>query len=263
MTHPTPEAPNVEVTFDGDVAVVTMQARPYNLLDPQLVIELIAALEKASARSARAVILRSGLRHFSAGADLDAMLADTRTTDVLEWHFIELLTAFDQHPAPIVAAVHGTAIGGGFELALACDLIVCTQSAKLGSVEVTVGLQPLMGAVQRLAQRAGAARAKEIALLGRRYDASTLERWNIINLVVPDEELDTASRVLAQELAHGPTLANTATKRLVSIAVNEGVAVADAAMSEVQRPIFNSDDFVTGVVSYREKGIGLASFEGK
>ena len=91
------------------------------------------------------------------------------------------------------------------------DLIVAAQSAKIGSVEATVGLHPLMGGIQRLAQRAGATRAKEMAMLGRRYDAATLERWNIINCVVPDEELETATMVLAQELAHGPTLAHAAT----------------------------------------------------
>ena len=92
---------------------------------------------------------------------------------MLDWPLLQVIRAFDEHPAPIVASVHGVCVGGGFELALASDLIVAAQSAKLGSVEVTVGLHPLMGAVQRLAQRAGAARAKEIAMLGRRYDSSS------------------------------------------------------------------------------------------
>jgi enoyl-CoA hydratase/carnithine racemase len=120
-----------------------------------------------------------------------------------------------------------------------------------------------MGAIQRLTQRAGAARAKEMAMLGRRYDAATLERWNVINRVVADEELDAATMVLAQELAHGPTVAHTATKRLVAAAINGGVAAADEAMAEIQRPIFRSQDFQIGVASYREKGIGMANFEGR
>jgi enoyl-CoA hydratase/carnithine racemase len=136
-------------------------------------------------------------------------------------------------------------------------------SAKFGSVEVTVGLHPLMGAVQRLTQRAGAARAKEMALLGRRYPASVLERWNIVNFVVADENLDTATMVIAQELAHGPSIAHTATKRLVSVAVNEGLAAADEAMAEIQRPIIGSADFANAVRSYRENGIGMAEFEGR
>jgi enoyl-CoA hydratase/carnithine racemase len=260
---PTTAAPTVTTAMDGAVAILSMQSRPYNLLDHRLSQEIIGALDWARRSNARAVVLRSSLRHFSAGADLDAMIDAADGADVLNWPLLEVIRAFDEHPAPIVASVHGVCVGGGFELALASDLIVAAQSAKIGSVEVTVGLHPLMGAVQRLAQRAGAARAKEIAMLGRRYDAATLERWNIINRVVPDEQLDTATMVLAQELAHGPSVANQATKRLVATAINEGVAAADEAMAEIQRPIFASRDFHTGVSSYREKGIGMALFEGR
>src|SRR6201999_2519662 len=112
----------------------------------------------------------------------------------------------------IVAAVHGTCVGGGFELALASDLVIAADSAKIGSVEVAVGPHPLMGGIQRVAQRAGAARAKEMALLGRRYDARTLERWNVINRVVPDERLAGVTSTLAHELANGPTVAHASTK---------------------------------------------------
>jgi enoyl-CoA hydratase/carnithine racemase len=267
MTEPTREpiatAPRVTAVMDGAVAVLSMHYKPHNLLDKQMTLDVVKGLDWARQQNARAVVLRSALRHFSAGADLDAMVEAAEETDVLEWHLAELLRAFDEHPAPIVASVQGVCVGGGFELALACDLIVAAQSSKIGSVEVTVGLHPLMGAVQRLTQRAGAARAKEMTMLGRRYDAATLERWNIINRVVPDEDLDTATMVLAQELAHGPTVANAATKRLVSTAINKGVAAADDAMAEIQRPIFRSQDFLTGVWSYREKGIGMATFEGR
>jgi enoyl-CoA hydratase/carnithine racemase len=191
------------------------------------------------------------------------MIADADESDILDWGFTETLRAFDEYPAPIIASIQGVCVGGGFELALACDLIIASESAKIGSVEVTVGLHPLMGAVQRLTQRAGAARAKEMTLLGRRYPASALERWNIINWVVADEQLERATMVLAQELAHGPSIAHAATKRLVSVAVNEGIAAADEAMAEIQRPIIRSADFRAAVSSYRKNGIGMAEFEGR
>ena len=240
-----------------------MGMAPYNLMDRALNRELISGLEWAQQQGARAVILRSSLRHFSAGANLDAMVADADNSDVLNWGLVETLRAFDEHPAPVIASIRGVCLGGGFELALACDLIVASESAKIGSVEATVGLHPLMGAVQRLTQRAGAARAKEMALLGRRYPASALERWNVINFVVADENLESATMVIAQELAHGPSIAHAATKRLVSIAVNEGLAAADNAMAEIQCPIFRSADFHAAVRSYRENGIGMAEFEGR
>jgi enoyl-CoA hydratase/carnithine racemase len=249
--------------MDGSVAVLSLSQAPYNLMDRAMNTELVNGLDWARRQGARAIVLRSSLRHFSAGADLDAMVADAGQSEVLDWGFVETLRAFDEHPAPIVASIQGVCLGGGFELALACDLIVAAESAKIGSVEVTVGLHPLMGAVQRLTQRAGAARAKEMALLGRRYPASVLERWNIVNFVVADENLDRATMVIAQELAHGPSIAHAATKRLVSVAVNEGLAAADGAMAEIQRPIMRSADFRAAVTSYRENGIGMAEFEGR
>jgi enoyl-CoA hydratase/carnithine racemase len=250
--------------IDGPVAVVTMNYRPYNLMNREFTEELIEALGWVRDSGARAAILRSGLRHFSAGADLDAMLeAAERGDGVLGWPILEMLRAFDELPIPIVAAVHGNCLGGGLEMALACDLIIAAESAKIGSVEATVGLHPLAGAIQRLTQRAGAARAKEMAMLGRRYDARTLERWNVINRVVADEQLDQAAAALARELAGGPTIAHAATKALVTIAINEGVGAADAAMSELQKPIFLSEDFRTGAASLKQNGPGMANFEGR
>src|SRR3546814_3591133 len=94
-----------------------------------------------------------------------------------------------------------------------------------------------MGGVQRQVQRAGMARAKEMSMLARRYDPATLERWGLINLVVPDETLEEATLAVAEEFANGPTLAHAATKQLAYIAANEGVLAADDAMEELQKPI--------------------------
>jgi enoyl-CoA hydratase/carnithine racemase len=100
-------------------------------------------------------------------------------------------------------------------------------------------------------------------MLGRRYDAATLERWGLVNLVVADDTLVDATFTIAEELAHGPTVAHAATKRLVHIAVNEGVLAADEAMAEIQKPIWASDDLKIGLTSFRENGPGLAKFTGR
>ena len=86
---------------------------------------------------------------------------------------------------------------------------------------MTLGLHPLMGAIQRQVQRIGVARAKEMSMLGRRYDAATLERWGLINLSVPDDKLESVTWTIAEEFAHGPTVAHAATKKLAYIAANE------------------------------------------
>jgi enoyl-CoA hydratase/carnithine racemase len=256
--------PKVERRLDGTVAILTMRYLPYNLLDPELSRVIIDGLRWAAAEGARAIVLRSELRHFSAGADLDAMLAAAEHGDgVIDWPMLEVLRTFEELPVPIVAAVHGVCVGGGLELALACDLVVAAESAKFGSVEATVGLHPLMGAIQRIAQRAGAVRAKEMAMLARRYDARTLERWNVINRVVEDEQLDAAAMTLARELAGGPTVAHAATKALVSTVVSRGVRAADEAMAELQKPIFRSADFRSAVHSFQTNGPGMARFQGR
>lgn len=246
----------------GLVTVLSMNYRPYNLVGPTLTRPLLSALRQAVEEGSRAVVLRSSLRHFCAGADISLFTARIGTQGEGTASPLDTLRGLETLPIPIVASVHGACLGGGFELVLACDYIVAAASAKIGSVETALGLHPLMGGIQRQVQRAGAARAKEMSLLGRRYDAATLERWGLINLVVPDDELDAASMTVAQELANGPTVAHAATKKLVAIAVNEGVEAADQAMAEVQKPIWASQDLKTGLASFKANGPGLAQFEG-
>lgn len=249
--------------LDGQVAVLTLQFAPHNLLGQRLVEDLLDSLEWAKSVGARAVILRSGLRHFCAGVDLDFFTEAVNRGQVPDIDFVEVLKAFDELPIPILASVHGICVGGGFELALACDLVISADTAKFGSVESTIGMHPIWGGIQRVAQRAGAARAKELGLLGRRYDARTFERWGLINFVVSEEQLEDATLTLAQELAHGPTVAHAATKQVVSLATRSSVGVADDEMRQFHQPMWESQDLKTGLASFAENGPGMAVFEGR
>lgn len=271
--------PTVDTEWDHTTATVTMNYEPHNLLGAKLLTPLVKALETARLQGARAIILRSGLRHFSAGADLDTFTTlvspppSSRTKDegdpsqapgdAITTGTTDTINRLSEFPVPIIASVQGACLGGGLELALLCDYIIAGRSAKFGCVEATLGLHPLMGAIQRISQRAGDARAKEMAMLARRYDAVTMERWNIINLVVDDDELATTTTAVAKELAAGPTVAHTATKQLARIAVNDGVAAADEAMNRIQAPIWSSADLETGLTSFFTSGPGLAQFEGR
>jgi enoyl-CoA hydratase/carnithine racemase len=253
----------------GNISVLTMVYRPYNLLGPKLLNAIVEQVEAAQRAGSRAIVIRSGLRHFSAGADLDifenrveAGSADQggenrRLNGVEFLRFMELL------PIPLIASIHGVCLGGGLELALSCDYIIAASSAKIGSVEATLGLHPLLGGIQRQVQRIGAQRAKEMSMLARRYDAPTLEKWGLINLTVPEESLETATMAIAEEFAQGPTVAHAATKELAHIAVNQGVVAADEAMARVQAPIWASEDLKTGLASFRKNGPGLAKFAGR
>jgi enoyl-CoA hydratase/carnithine racemase len=248
--------------LDGQVAVLTMQHRPHNFIGAALFDALIDGVRWAAEQKARAVLLRSGLRNFCAGAEME-MFESVERGVAPDQDFNELLAVFDRLPIPIVAAVHGVCVGGGLELALAADLIVAAESAKIGCVEASLGLNPLMGAIQRITERAGAARAKEMALLARRYDARTLEKWNIINRVVADEQLPEASTTLAHELANGATVAHASTKAIVSYAVSHGMAATDEAMRELQKELWKSHDLKVGLASYAVNGPGAARFEGR
>lgn len=252
--------------------IITMVHEPYNLLGPALFGPLLDAMEAAASEGARAIVIRSGLRHFCAGADLtqfesrvgsdDKDPDDGATAGDRRDPSVALLDRFARVPLPVVCSVHGVCLGGGLELALACDFVIAARSAKFGSVEATLGLHPLLGGVQRLAQRAGEARAKEMAMLARRYDADTMERWNVINRVVGDDDLDDATAAVAAEFAAGPTIAHTATKRLIRVALDDGMTSAHEAMSEVQKPIWASHDLRTGLTSFQRRGPGLAEFAG-
>jgi enoyl-CoA hydratase/carnithine racemase len=243
----------------GPVTILTMVYKPLNLIGPKLGGALVEKLEIAKDAGARAIVIRSGLKHFSAGADLLSFAGGPPAgNDTLKF-----LDAFESLPIPIIASIHGACLGGGFELALLCDYIIAGQSAQIGSVESQLGLNPLAGAVQRQTARAGALRAKEISMLGRRYDPATLERWNLINQVVADDELEARTLEIATEFGNGPTVAHAATKALANIAERRGVAAADEAMAELQQPIWTSEDLRTGFMSFQANGPGKANFQGR
>ena len=262
VSAPERDSTPVARELDGQVAVLTMQHGPHNFIGVALFEALIDGMRWAAEQNARAVLLRSGLRNFCAGADVG--LFDSAQRGVApNQDFTELLRVFDRLPIPIVAAVHGVCVGGGLELALAADLIIAAESAKLGCVEAALGLNPQWGGIQRVTERAGAARAKEMVLLARRYDARTLEKWNIINRVVADEQLPAASATLAHELANGPTVAHASTKAIVSYAVSHGTAATDEAMRELQKDVWSSNDLKVGLASLQANGPGAARFEGR
>jgi enoyl-CoA hydratase/carnithine racemase len=164
---------------------------------------------------------------------------------------------------PVIASVQGLCLTAGFELALACDLIFAAESARFGLVEIVVGLTPAMGGTQRIAERAGSARARELVMTGALYDAATLERWNVVNRVLPDEELSDATLSFARKLATGPTRANAATKKMVRAYLEHGVRGADARVGEIAAPLFATEDLQNAVRTFLEQGPGKATFENR
>jgi len=249
---------------DGAVGVITLAAPPLNLFDEQVTLALVAAIEHAATTAdLRALLVRAEGDAFSGGVDVHNFQGLT-ARDGAALALIERIVApLEAMPFPTLASVHALCLTAGFELALGCDMIWAGESVRFGLVEAVVGVTPLMGGTQRVAERAGPARARELVMTGGLYDAATLERWNVVNRVLPDAELAEKSMRFAHRLAAGPTQAHALTKRLVRAATDHGVSAADAATRDVAARIVETEDFKHGVRSFLEQGPGNAEFAGR
>jgi enoyl-CoA hydratase/carnithine racemase len=251
----------VQYEIDGGVGIVTLAKPPNNLLDDRLLSELMSAYEKVVAEGARSILLRSSLRHFCVGAEVQS-IGTTTVIHTDKEKFARFTDVMENIPVPTIAALNGGVLGGGLEIALSCDMIVAADTAFLGQVEVKVGLHPLLGGTQRLVQRAGVTRAKEISMTGRRYPPEIFERWGVINLVVPESELTTSSMSWARELAGGPTKIIAGIKILANEAARHGTAAADARQVEINHMIWNTRDRKRGIEAFLTTGPGTAVYEG-
>ena len=256
--------PSVTVTRDGDVALITLSNPPLNLFGPDAFDELGECIDEVAASDARAAVWRADGDIFTGGVDVQ-VFADAVASGEGE-DFPSLVGPIKRLEAlemPTLALCHGLCLTAGLEVALGCDMIWAGESAKFGLVERVVGLTPGAGGTQRLAERAGPARAREFVMSGRLYDAATLERWNVVNRVVADSELEEKGMAFARDLAAGPTRAHTMTKRIVRAYVDRGMEYADEVTPGVFGELFATEDLQNGVESFLREGPGKATFKGK
>lgn len=253
----------IRLEHASELAVVTIDAPPLNLYTLELDALFHQALDGLA--DARALLVRAEGRVVSGGVDVSTFAAqETRDAGkALFDRMLALPTRIATLPIPTVFAAHALCLTWAFEVAVACDLIVAAQRARFGLVEKVVGLTPTMGGTQRLAARAGVGRAKEFVMTGDRYDAATLERWNVVNRVLPDEGFDDAARAFAAELALGPTKAHAATKQVVTHFEHGGVAEADEHITAIAADLYDTDDMPRAVRSFLTDGPGKATFTGR
>jgi enoyl-CoA hydratase/carnithine racemase len=150
---------------------------------------------------------------------------------------------------PTVCAVQGLVFGGGLELALSCDFVVAAENATLRCVEVTTGMLPIAGALQRLAERAGRARASRWAMLGEPISGALAGQLGIASHVVPEAEVAATSKALARKLATGPTRSYAATRTLLKAWSAGGVPAADAMMLDISMDLYDTEDCTRGFLS--------------
>lgn len=255
---------SVRVEFDGALAVIVMDSPPLNLFDGAMMAELRTAVREVAASDARALLVRAEGRVVSAGVDVQLFATLDADAGAQLWRdWFGVVHEIEDLPMPTVFAAHGLCLTAAFEISLACDLLLAAESARFGLVEIVVGLTPSMGGPQRLASRAGPARARELVYSGELYDASTLERWNVVNRVLPDDGFADAAREFAQRLSQGPTRAHAATKRIVREQVERGVRAADELTPSVSGPLFATDDLKNAVATFLRDGPGKATFTGR
>ncbi len=240
----------------GPVALLTLdRPKALNALDTAM-LEAIAArcAELASDPSLQAVVLPGEGRAFAAGADV----AEMRRHDPREaerWSRLghATLAALEALPVPVIAAVNGYALGGGCELALACDWIYASARARFGQPEVGLGLIPGFGGTTRLVRRVGVAWAKELVLGGEPVDAETAQRIGLANRVLPAEELLAAAVAAGEKIASRGPLAVSLAKRVIQEAQDADVRTAHALEQTAFGLVSASRDRAEGMDAFLEK----------
>jgi enoyl-CoA hydratase/carnithine racemase len=258
--------PPIRLERDGDVAVLVLDDPPLNLFTEETFTAIRAARDEVAASDARAMVFRAEGDLFTGGVDVGRVFKDVSGGEEgarLAADGIRELQAFESLEVPTLALVHGLCLTAGLEASLGCDMIWAADDARFGLVERVVGLTPFGGGVQRMAERAGPARAREFVMTGGLYDAEKMLDWGVVNRVLPAGDLVEKGMKFARELAAGPTLAHGATKRLVRAYLDGGVAAADATVPEIAGPLFDSEDLKNAGESFLADGPGKATFEGK
>jgi enoyl-CoA hydratase len=245
---------------DG-VAVLTLANGKVNALSQELLAEIRTAVTELASDLPGAVVVTGGDRLLAAGADI-SQFGGPAEAAVIGKGFHSTLDALAALPRFVIAAVSGYALGGGCELALACDYRIASDKAVFGQPEILLGIIPGGGGTQRLPRTIGASRAKEMCITGRQVRADEALRIGLADEVVPHDELHDRALALAGEIAAGALTAQAITKRVIddglSTSLVDGLALERDAFVEV----FSTDDSQIGVASFLEHGPGKASFTG-
>jgi enoyl-CoA hydratase/carnithine racemase len=249
---------------ESGLAVATFDSPPLNLFNRQLLEDLQATIASVEADPPRALLFRAEGRAVSGGVDVHEFDGLTPEQGSALWdELIGTVERVEALPLPVVFAAHALTLTAAFELALGCDLILAARSAQFGLVEKVVGLTPSMGGTQRLAERAGSGRARHFVIDGGLFDAETMERWGVVNLLFGDEGFDQRARAYAAELAAGPTKAHAMTKHILRRFRECGIPAADRAVREDAADLFATEDLQNAVKTFLEQGPGHAEFEGR
>ena len=245
---------NILVAVDGPVATVTLnRPKALNALNIMLMSELVEALTSLDAdEGVRCLVLTGNERAFAAGADIKEM-AGAAPVDMLTRNNLAYWDAIRKIAKPIIAAVSGWALGGGCELAMACDMIVASETARFGQPEINIGVMPGAGGTQRLTRALGKARAMELVLTGGNIDAHEAYARGLVNRVVPPELYLEEAQKLARQIAAQPPvavrLAKDAVLKAQDLSIEEGLDYE----RRLFYLLFSTEDQKEGMAAFVEK----------
>jgi len=244
----------ITVTREEGFAIITLN-RPevLNALSGEVMRDLVGALEAADADAdIRCIVITGSDRAFAAGADIREM-AEATPAEMTARNQFALWERIRRTATPVIAAVGGFALGGGCELAMACDIIIAAESARFGQPEILIGVMPGAGGTQRLTRAVGKAKAMEMVLTGRTIGADEAYRRGLVNAVVPSEGLLAEARAWAAEIAAAPPLAARAAKEAVLRSFETTLGDGLAAERKSFHLLFGTEDQKEGMRAFLDK----------
>lgn len=255
---------NLDVSDEG-VGTIRLDRPKVNALNQQVAAEIGEAVDLAAGdRNVRAVVVYGGDRMFAAGADIKEM-GEIDAVEMYRWigRFQDVFTRLERLPVITIAAINGFALGGGCELAMACDLRIAAEDAQLGQPEILLGVIPGAGGTQRLPRLVGVGRAKELIYSGRMVPAAEALAIGLVNEVVPKEEVYERALKLAKRYAKGPTVALQAAKDVIQTGVDLDMTAGLLLERQAFAALFASEDQKIGMESFVNEGPGKAKFQGR
>ncbi|TDP97568.1 enoyl-CoA hydratase/isomerase family protein [Labedaea rhizosphaerae] len=255
----------VKLEVEDGIGTIRLQRPPMNAINRQLQAELRAAAYEARDRDdVKAVIVYGGEKVFAAGADVKEF-APMDYNAIADYgpELSGAITAIAELPMPTVAAITGYALGGGYELALACDRRICGDNSKVGQPEILLGIIPGAGGTQRLARLVGPAKAKDIVYTGRFVGAEEALAIGMVDQVVAPDDVYKAARDWAGQFTGAASRALAAAKAAIDGGLDGDLANGLKLETALFAALFNTEDRTTGMASFIENGPGKAQFNGR
>jgi enoyl-CoA hydratase/3-hydroxyacyl-CoA dehydrogenase len=239
---------NHKLTDQGVLRIELDRPDRMNALTPGLLQDFGDLLESAALDEVRCVTVSGvGDTAFSAGADIEGL---PQRTPAETMHVTGPLETINDYPRPVIAAIDGYCLGGGLELALACDLRVATTDAEFGAAEIQIGLIPGGGGTQRLVRLLGATRAKELVFRGNRISAKRAEEWGLINRAAPPDEFEAVLDRFVTDVAEGPPVALEVAKTVMNRGADASMETALTLESQGFGILFSTEDLQEGTDAF-------------